>query len=744
MMPIVILLAVLGQQTANQDNGTQSKNSAPTRWSIVSKNGIPVLSQNGKYMPPLIFFFNSEMDKGQENLTPQVRAAAQAGIKIVSMPFDGWLWEWSDPVSENEGFQWTNGILQRYLEAAPDIYFLPRIRATAPWNWPGNQEIPNTERYTTHDGDIGPPSIGSDVLWSHFIKNLRRFVTYYEKHPLSDRIIGYHVGGPCDIEWFQWRFREVGPDYSQANTTSFRKWLRDSYGSEENLRQAWGKTVSFDTAQVPKYDPEKFPMRMQWQPTTVKAFYSLPEERDWVDYSKYISDITSYRICEAARVIKEASAGKKISVFFYGYSLELIGSFSGHNATERVLSSPDVDVFAAPVSYIPMTDRLSGGAAAAMGAVDSVVLHNKLWLNEEDMRTHLISKEELPPWLSFEAFGEPTKSAMETKNLLSRNLGFAYIHRVGTWWMDLIAAGAFDDPSLWQDVMKQIGKNSYATLYEDPFPYWPEVAVIVDENSWHYVRSDYDVFVNCGALFRNNLEKVGASVGYYYLGDFLNHKVPRAKVYVFPNLFVADEKTSNDIIKILDENQTTAIWQYAPGLLSPEGVNVQGVKSLTGFTVAQRDGIMGSMGKGRLEGLSWGWTNGGTLSPRLIIQDSDSNSLEILGTYKTDDYISTGRLQHGKHISVFFADILPSRDALRRILRDANVHIWTNREGVIRTDGKTLVAHFGRPGVQEILLPDQTDIVPREEIVTEREGNKVRVQTEQGQTVWFQLVKETR
>ena len=708
---------------------------------ISFKNGTPVLHLKKTVTIPVIFFFNSEMDKGQENLAPQVRRAQGVGVNIISMPFDGWLWEWDKPIAEDEAFAWTNKTLQKFLDHAPDSYFLPRIRATGPWNWPGHQEIPKTERYTCYNGEVGPPSIGSDIFWNHFLKNFRRFLRYYEQHPLSERFIGYHIGGPCDIEWFQWRFREVGPDYSRANLESFQKWLRKEYQTDEDLSRAWGRKVSFTTAEIPQFDPKRFPMRMQSRAESITTFYSLPEEQNWVDYSKYVSEITADRICETARVLKEETSGKKLSVFFYGYNLELVGSFSGHHALEKVLACPDVDALAAPISYIPMNERLAGGVAAAMGTVDSVCLHGKLWFNEDDMRTHLITQDKLPPWLSFEAFGEPATSLFETENLLSRNLGFAYVHRMGTWWMDLIAAGAFSTPTIWQSVIGLTGKKFYEKLYQETFPYTPEVAVIVDENSWHYVRSDYDIFVNCGSLLRNNLEKVAGTIGYYTLGDFLGGIVPEAKVYVFPNLFYADDRTCIGILEKLNTQQATAIWHYAPGFITERGKDPANVSRLTGFHVTIRDGITGSKGKNRLEGLIWGWSNEGVVSPRLVIDDTGDPPFETLGLFAKDNYISAARVRHGNHISVLFTDILPSRDVMRRIFRDAKVHLWTYGDSVIRTDGKTLVAHFAHDGQEEIWEPEGWDLVPASEVNMQRSARSLTIEVKRGQTVWFDINK---
>ncbi|HOJ31935.1 MAG TPA: beta-galactosidase [Candidatus Hydrogenedentes bacterium] len=709
---------------------------------ITQRNGMPVLLVDGTPTSPLVFFFNTETGSGQENLAPQVEAAAKAGLHIFSMPFDGWHWDWEDKIPGAEGFEWTDGILKRFLERDPDACFIPRLRSQPPWNWPGGAHMPDSERYTSHAGELGLPSIGSDLYWGHFIRNLRRFLRHYEQSPFANRFLGYHIGGLSDMEWFQGHYRQVGPDYSEANQRAFRSWLQQRYGTDEALSRAWGRQVTLDKAQVPAFDPDRFPIRMQWEPKPVRVFYKIPEEQDWIDYSAYVSDKTADRILEAARAIKEETHGRKLSVFFYGYTFELVGSISGHNAAERVLASPDVDILVAPISYISMEERLTGGAAAAMGAVDSVALHGKIWLNEDDMRTHLISKDELPQWLSFEAFGKPTSSLFETQNLLSRNLGYAYVHRGGTWWMDLIAAGAFDDPTLWQEVMAKRGFPVYRRLYDNPQPYRPEVAVVVDEKSWNYVRADYDVVINCAALLRNQLEKTGASIGYYYLGDFVEGKVPPAKVYVFPNFFFADDSTLELVKKRLDNEQATALWQYAPAFLGPAGVDARRTALLTGIPVQQDDGVTGSNGEGRLEGLAWGWTNGGVLHPRLVISDDSMSGMEVLGRYRADRKISAARALHGSHKSVLFCDMLPTRDVLRRIFKDADVHLWASGSDIVRQDGRILILHSREGGERKLRLPARKALRELDGTRIPIVAHEVVVRLEPGETRWFEIIEE--
>ena len=186
-----------------------------------------------------------------------------------------------------------------------------------------------------------------------------------------------------------------------------------------------------------------------------------------------------------------------------------------------------------PYSYI---DRLIGGAGSFMSAVDSVAAHGKLWINEDDTRTHLIQL----PDSSF-LFTPRTKSMHETLGFLERNFGSVLVHRAGTWWMDLVSKGAFSHPQLWDMLQQRMAL--YDAVYREPKPYHPEVAVLADERSKLYVKSDWHANSWLMHTMRDEIVKSGASVGFYTLDDFVADIVPRCRAYVFANAFhLSDEQ----------------------------------------------------------------------------------------------------------------------------------------------------------------------------------------------------------
>ena len=150
----------------------------------------------------------------------------------------------------------------------------------------------------------------------------------------------------------------------------------------------------------------------------------------------------------------------------------------------------------------------------------------------------------------------------------------------------------------------------------------------------------------------------------------------------------------------------TAIWQYAPGFLGPNGTGPRRVSTLTGIQVSQSDGLGYTIGSGPMAGVNWGFTDQNVLSPRLVVTDA---SAEVLGHYQSDNQVSSARKKVGNFESIFMGDFamgdflnfcwpcfppsVPSSAALRALLQTTGVHIWSTTGDVVLTDGNLLVIH---------------------------------------------------
>ena len=119
--------------------------------------------------------------------------------------------------------------------------------------------------------------------------------------------------------------------------------------------------------------------------------YSGPRDGRWPDYAAFSSDLVAQAITGLAGAVKTLSEGRLLVAVSYGYTLEFATrNDSGHLALARVLASPDIDILAGPNSY---TGRGAGSPGAFGAPIDSVALHGKLWLVEDDTKTFLAADE---------------------------------------------------------------------------------------------------------------------------------------------------------------------------------------------------------------------------------------------------------------------------------------------------------------------------------------------------------------
>ncbi len=681
----------------------------------------------------LLFFYNTDVrnPKQEYYLREEVKRSARAGLHLYSLPFrspmdgDGVTPDWAH----------MDRLLDRFIAADPKALFLLRLFPGPDWTWKAwkpwhETHVDDFARFA--DGSRGRVSMASDYLWEPSNVHLRGIIEHYENSPYGKRIIGWHPGAP-DSELFHDAYRSKGPDYSKVNQARFRRWLKAKYGDDEALQRAWGRDdVRLDTAGIPAFAPGRFPMHGAGPDEMIQVFYDLPAERDWVDFSAYSNEIVAERIEDWARLIKEATGGRKLSAFFYGYTFELPGSFSGHGRLQRVLDCPDVDVLVSPYSY---TDRAIGGSGNFMTVVDTVTAHGKLWLNEDDTRTSLIdlAVNPNPQFL----LGGMAKNLHDTLGILDRNFGNMLIHRAGTWWMDLAAAGAFRGPEVWNLARERM--PLLEELQQHPSAFVPEVAVIADEYGKEYVKSDWDAASLTLQSVSTDSMKTGVSVAFYSLADFLSGVVPPCRAYCFANTFTLTARQAERIRARLDREGAVALWAYAPGYVADHGFSIEAVERLVGMKLKQQDGRAESMGMGPLAGQAWGGNR--TLSPRLVVDDSTA---EFLGRYRADGLVSAAMKKTGRHTSLYFGGMGLSMPVLQWAFEYAGAHVWTRGGEVIETDGRLLMVHTGKMGPVTLYLPEGVTATAMYADTASPKTVQISLDMTAGETRWFRLAPGER
>lgn len=612
----------------------------------------------------------------------QIELAADAGVHFVSFPV---AMPWPRP-GEPEDWSPVHQACRQVLAANENALLLPRIPMDPPKWW--CDANPDDVMLWDRGGQTRRPAVPASPKYRRdAAERLRALVRHLETE-FGEHVAGYHPCGQNTGEWFYedtWLSPLNG--YSPASQTAWRRWLRERYGSDAALRAAWGDpAVRCDEAPVPSPELRRAaPAGMLRDPV---------RERPLIDFAQFQQEMMADCVCHFAQAVREASHGRKLVVFFYGYVFEFGAiangaATSGHYALRRVLNCPDIDVLCSPISYF---DRGLGGSAPAMTAAESVALAGKLWLYEDDTRTH-IATGRFPGWQ------DGADTLEQTNAMLLRNTGQCAVRNFGTWWMDLGASGWFDDPAIWTQ-MKALRPMDEGLL-QRPRAFRPEVAAVIDEQSMIRVAAGGDKLTRPAVYeVRRPLGRMGAPYGQYLLDDVAAGSVP-AKLYVFLTPWCLSAEQRRELM--VATQGAAKIWCYAPGYQEPERLAPpEAMRELTGFRLeptTQDQAWAVPTELGRRLGLRQEF--GVRQAMRPLFAPVDAKPDETLFVYPDGTPAVALRQTGGGH-SLFVGPPGLTSELLRLAAMKAGVHLFTRTDCNVYANGPYLVLHAAADGPVEI------------------------------------------
>jgi hypothetical protein len=500
-------------------------------------------------------------------------------------------------------------------------------------------------------------------------------------------VAGYH---PCGQNTGEWFYQDTwGPalnGYAKGDLREWRVWLKARYRDDAALRAAWRDAqVTLDTAAVPS------PAARYAAPAGVLR--DPVAERPLIDFAEFQQQTMADCVLELARAVRQASKGRKLVVFFYGYVFEFGPvrngpSTSGHYALRRVLDCPDIDVLCSPISYF---DRGLGQGAPSMTAAESVALAGKMWLNEDDTHTYLAGG-------TWPGFKDHVTTLEETNRQLIRNVGQEALRNFGTWWMDLGATGWFNDPRLWREMARL--KALDQPLLEKPIPYRPEVAAVIDERSMMRVAAGGQVVTAPGVYeARRPLGRMGAPYGQYLMDDVAGGKV-RAKMYVLLAAWCMSPYERQQLLAAT--RGSTRIWCYAPGYQDPGGTSLEAMHELTGFQIKKLSQVKAwaePAEAGKRLGLKEAFGVAKPVEP--LFAAADATADETLATYP-DGSAAVAMRRSADGVSILVGPPGLTSELLRLAARQAGVHLFSQTDCNVYASGPYLVLHASQDGPVEI------------------------------------------
>lgn len=235
-------------------------------------------------------------DQWPEEVWPEdVRLMQEAGVTCVSLAI--FSWSKLQPSEDHYDFEWLDRIINLLHEGGIGVNLATATASIPPWLSTKYPEVLARDI----DGSIFWPGSrqqhapSSPIFREHAAKLVTKLAERYAQHP---GVVMWHVGNEygCHLHL----------DYSDAARDAFRAWLKNRYGTIEELNRAWG--TSFWSQRYGSFD-EVFPPR--------KAPYSHNPSMT-LDFQRFSSDMLLECYLAEKDIILAAGAKQPITTNFMG------------------------------------------------------------------------------------------------------------------------------------------------------------------------------------------------------------------------------------------------------------------------------------------------------------------------------------------------------------------------------------------------------------------------------------------
>ncbi len=517
-------------------------------------DGVPSLIINGEKYPPYAYMsylgekqYYKEIAASDIHLYNIPTYLGERGINSTSGigPFRPPLW-----IGENE-FNFSSLVkdFQDIIESDPKAKVIIRFYLDPPLWW---EKLNPDASSQLPDGSTYRQCFASNKWREETGKVFRHCLKWLLKSQYSDHIIGIHVARGFTEEWFYHpkQYLDVNP----VRTLAFREWLKNKYQNEQELKSSWkDPNVEFNNAKIANINETK--KRVEWR--------DPDKEQNYIDSYRFNTEIMVDNIAYFCRIVKEVSHRNWLAGAFYGYHYNVTDPRRGHGALAKLLDCTDLDYLSSPNVY----RRVMGEDWPPMVSVQSVQLHGKLWLTENDTRTSITtllkdrSNGIAPPGKYGSGAWVGPKDMETSVSLLWKNSGRMLAYGYGGWWFDMWG-GWFSDPKL-LNVLEKTQELHLKFPTKDKDKMRPEVCVIVDEELSFWDAS-YGKLTNAVLSNRYPLAKTGTSHDLFLRTDVDVLSMKQYKVIWLMGLLELEDKERIKLKKWREEG-ITVLWTSAKG-----------------------------------------------------------------------------------------------------------------------------------------------------------------------------------
>lgn len=704
-------------------------------------NGRPAIFVDGKVYPPMMATIRTNARDHIEMDSEYFRSLGEAGIRIFFLICDTlWLKPNALELFDEEA--------RTVLEVVPDAYLIPRIGLHPTNEW---IEAHPSETLTYSDGSrpgvhLFSESYETDLpahyslcsdQWRHDAgEALRETWAAIQELPYADRIIGCFLAAGGTSEWYymhQVLKDGVSLDHSDAFRRAFSAYLTEKYGTDENLRRAWRREdVTLENPPIPApechfyeklVDEEVFRPKQSMvsnadvpippqNGTNIGSFIDIDAHMDVFDFWRAWHYGTADSVLYFARILKEMTPNRLVGSFYGSVRHPTFFDGGTCGGTLRILDSGLVDFLAAPGVY---ENRQPGGFTGQREMHDSFALRNRIYIVEDDERTHLENRYFQDKYNLFDI--------TDSINILKREFGRNICEETQAWWFDQLLGGRrFKDPDIYE--LFAVQQKIAAASYKKDRRKNSEIAFIYDQESIQTVslQTTRDLIEE----MRNyTIAYLGAPVDQYYHDDMANPDMPSYKLYVFFNMFYVTQQERHVILEKLKKDGATAVWMYASGVIDPDAekrFDPANMKSLTGMNIEMLSECYDSkmrvtehpltteLDKRELYGASFNLLKhvslpGLEMRPAYLYPLFYSRDGEVAANFLTAAVPAVTVKKLDGYTSIFYGAKCLESQMLRAMAKYAGCHIYVDSGDVLYANQNYITFHASSSGTKTICLP---------------------------------------
>jgi hypothetical protein len=283
-----------------------------------------------------------------------------------------------------------------------------------------------------------------------------------------------------------------------------------------------------------------------------------------------------------------------------------------------------------------------------------------------------------------------------------REFGEMLTRRTAISWFDM-DGGWFSDPTLLADIAAMRKQADLAMEARQPFQ--AEMAVFISAESAYRMKPSA-LWMPAVLDQVVSLPRIGVPADVYLLSDLQRPDFPEYKVYVFLNACYVDSAMRRSIEGQVKQRGATAVWIFAPGSITDEGLSAASMKSLTGISLVAEFDTVAPLQVKLSAADPVGWK--GACGPVFWVDDP---SAETLGTLTHNGRPGLVRRKADGWTSIYYATVGMPPALLRDIARAAGAHVYLDTDDALDTDGQYACLHAQTAGEKTLRLPQPAKVV---------------------------------